>query len=86
MAETPRTVTISVPPDLARAVDEQAEAEGRTRSELYREAVRQYLRRRDRWDQIFAYGREVAQRTGVTEDEVVEAVLERRGERRNPAS
>jgi CopG family transcriptional regulator/antitoxin EndoAI len=79
-------VTISVPPDLARAVDEQAEAEGRTRSELYREAVRQYLRRRDRWDQIFAYGREVAQRTGVTEDEVVEAVLERRGERRNPAS
>lgn len=84
MAEPTRTVTISVPPDLARDIDRQAEAEGRSRSELYREAARQYLRRKQRWEQIFAYGKEVAARTGATEEEVLEAVVEGRRERRGP--
>lgn len=62
MAEPTRTITISVPPDLARDIDRQAEAEGRSRSELYREAAR----------------------TGATEEEVLEAVVEGRRERRGP--
>lgn len=83
MADPARTVTISIPPDLAREVDEQAEVEGRSRSELYREAARQYLRRKQRWEQIFDYGKQVATRTGVTEEEVLEAVMEGRRERRD---
>lgn len=78
---TPRTFTISLPPKLARQVDKQATAEGRTRSELFREAVRQYIARRDRWNQVFAYGENTAAERGLTEDDVDRAVAEERGKR-----
>ena len=78
---TPRTFTISLPPTLARQVDKQASAEGRTRSELFREAVRQYISRRDRWNQIFAYGESVAAERGLAEEDVDRAVAEVRGKR-----
>jgi len=80
---TPRTFTISLPPKLARRVDQQAAAEGRTRSELFREAVRQYLDRRERWGQIFAYGDLVAAEPGLTETDVEKTVAEERSRRRN---
>lgn len=75
---TPRTFTISLPPKLAREIDRQAAAEGRTRSELFREAVRQYLARRERWSQIFAYGENIARERGLTEADVGPAVAEER--------
>jgi len=75
---TPRTFTISLPPKLARQVDKQAAAEGRTRSELFREAVRQYLARRERWNQIFTYGERVARDRDLREADVDRAVAEGR--------
>ena len=75
---TPRTFTISLPPKLARQVDQQATAEGRTRSELFREAVRQYIARRDRWNQIFAYGESVATERGLVQEDADRAVAEER--------
>src|SRR5487761_1388825 len=39
---TTDTLTISLPPELAGEVDRLARQEGRTRSELFREAFRQY--------------------------------------------
>lgn len=80
---TPRTFTISLPPKLARQVDRQAAAEGRTRSELFREAVRQYIARRERWERIFPYGEGVARERGLTEADVERAVREERHQRRN---
>jgi len=73
-----RTVTISLPPSLSQEVDRVARAEGRSRSELVREALRQYLARKERWGQVFSYGREAAARVGATERDVVPAVKERR--------
>lgn len=78
---TPRTFTISLPPKLARQVDKQAAAEGRTRSELFREAVRQYIARRDRWNQIFAYGESMARERGLTEADIDRVVAEERRKR-----
>lgn len=75
---TPRTFTISLPPKLARQVDKQAAAEGRTRSELFREALRQYIARRERWNQIFAYGEGVARERALTEADVDRAVASQR--------
>ena len=40
------TVTISLPPDMAREVEKVKKAEHRTSSELWREAMRAYLRAR----------------------------------------
>ena len=76
-----RTVTISLPPELARRAERAARTEGRSRSELFREAVRQYLDRRDRWDRIFAAGEQAAARLGVLEEDVATAVQERRRSR-----
>ncbi len=39
-----RIVNMTVPETLLREADEVARAEGRTRSELFREAVRRYVR------------------------------------------
>lgn len=69
-----RTVTISLPPELAKRVDAAANHEGRSRSELFREALRQYLERQDRWDRIFALGEQTAKRTGLDESAVLKAV------------
>lgn len=79
---TPRTFTISLPPKLARQVDKQAAAEGRTRSDLFREAVRQYIERRERWGQIFALGQAVAKEQGLTDADVLRAVAEERSKSR----
>lgn len=78
MGRTGRTVTISITLELAEQIDRAADEEGRTRSELFREAARQYLARRDQWERIFALGAETAQRTGITEEGVLELVMEER--------
>lgn len=74
----PRTVTISLPPGLAREVDRVARAERRSRSELLREAFRQYVRRLEHWDQIFTSGSAAVRRAHATESDVMRAVKERR--------
>ena len=85
LVRTTGTVTISLPPELAVEVDRLAHQEGRTRSELLREAFRQYAERRRRWDQLFAYGKERAAAGALTEDTVVAAVKSRRSRsRRKP--
>jgi len=73
-----RTVTIPLPPELARRAERAARSEGRSRSELFREALRQYLDRRDRWERIFTAGEQAVARLGITEEDVASAVRERR--------
>lgn len=73
-----RTVTISIPPPLAREVDRLARKEGRTRSELLREAFRQYATRMERWDRVFETGRDLARRRDLTEADVDRVVKEER--------
>jgi metal-responsive CopG/Arc/MetJ family transcriptional regulator len=73
-----RTVTISLSPELAKRVDAAAGQEGRSRSELFREALRQYLERQDRWERIFALGEDTAKRTQLDEAAVMKAVKSRR--------
>lgn len=75
------TVTISLPPDLAEEVDRLAAEESRTRSELLREAFRQYVERRRRWERIFATADDAAASQGLTEDAILAAVKRRRGRR-----
>ena len=80
-----RTVTVSLPPELAQEVDRAARQEGRSRSEMFREALRQYLGRRERWDRIFKLGEAAAQNLNVTEQDVTAAVKARRRSRSRKA-
>lgn len=77
-----RTVTVSLPPQLAREVDRAARSEGRSRSEMFREALRQYLARRDRWERIFRYGEQVARGASLKEKGVAAVVKQARRSRR----
>lgn len=70
-----QTFTVSLPRDLAEEVDQVARAENRTRSELVREAFRQYVQRRRRWASIFAYGEEAGERAGVRSEEDVARIV-----------
>ncbi len=75
---TSETITISLPPELMKEIDRLAVSEHRTRSELLREAFRQYLEKQRRWELVFALGRRSATRRKLTEEAVTEAVKRRR--------
>jgi predicted transcriptional regulator len=66
---------------LSRA-ERLAQQEDRTMSELVREALRYYERRRW-WEEMNAYGRAKAEERGLTEADVVPMVKQVREERRS---
>ena len=68
------TVNISFQDDLLTAIDKVAKNESRTRSELLGEAARMYIERKRRWDQIFSYGKKLAQAKNLKEKDVLEEV------------
>ena len=80
------TLTISLPAELADEVDRLARQEGRTRSELFREAFRQYAERRRRSDQLFAYGQARASFGHLTDEQLANAVKRRRRSRHSAPS
>lgn len=76
---TTRILSLSLPPDLVREAERVAKEEGRTKSELFREALRRYVEER-RWRRLQRYGAERARKAGVTEADVERAIQElRRG-------
>ncbi len=79
------TVNISFQDALRRDIDRVARDEARSRSELLREAAREYIQRRERWVAIFAGGQKLARRRGLRPDDVaaeIEAFRGTEGQRR----
>lgn len=68
------TVNISFQDSLLAEIDAEASRESRSRSELLREAARGYIRRQRQWDAVFALGDSVAERAGVSETDVAQAI------------
>jgi len=73
MARTTKTISVSLPPKMAKKVDELMKKEQRTRSELLREALRRYIEERE-WEAILKYGRKKAKEKGITEEEIEDIV------------
>ena len=79
---TSRVLTVSVPPDLADAFDRTAAAEGRNRSELFREVFRAYRVQLESqtFESLQRYGAAQASRLGIrTERDVERVIREARG-------
>ena len=68
------TVNISIPENLLRDMDQVAQSESRSRSELVREAVRAYIERKSQWSDIFASGRELARKKGLKPEDVAKEI------------
>jgi len=72
------TVNISFQDTLLDDIDQMAQKESRSRSELLREAARAYIDRNKRWDRIFAFGKQVAMEHGVQPEDVALEIADHR--------
>ena len=78
MPRTTKTITISLPPEMESEVQEIMRAEGRTRSELFREALRRYVEAR----RLSLLSREISRKAaeaGITsENDIAELIHDQR--------
>ena len=78
---TSKVLSLSLPPTLLRQAERVAKEEGRTKSELFREALRRYLQERE-WRALQQYGARQARRLGVAEADVERLIGEHRKSKR----
>jgi CopG family transcriptional regulator/antitoxin EndoAI len=77
MARTTKTITLSLPPEMVDKIEELMKEEGRTRSELLREAVRRYAEEQE-MKKIYRYGEIKTRERGITEDQIEDIIDARR--------
>ncbi len=74
---TSKTLSLSLPLELAREAERIAKREGKTKSELFEEALRRYVQEQ-RWRDLRRYGAQRARKLGIREPEVERAIEEYR--------
>ena len=79
MPRTTTTITFSLPPEMAERVDEVMKQQGRTRSELLREALLRYIQECE-WRELLRYGEQKAREQGIGPEDVGSLVEEHRAE------
>ncbi len=70
-----QTFNIALPKDLVKRVDQVAKNEYRNRSEFIREALRVYLARMEKWDQILKMGKKYGKKLGIKSEEDVNKIV-----------
>lgn len=73
MARATKTITLSLSPEMLDKIEELMKEEGRTRSELLREALRRYAEEQE-WKKIYRYGELKARERGITEDQIEDII------------
>ncbi len=73
MPRTTKTMTLSVPPEMAKQIEELTKAEGRTRSDLFREALRRYIEEK-KWARLYRHGEFKAREKGISEEQVEDTI------------
>lgn len=76
-----RTLNISLPDKLVKALDRRAEVEARSRSEVIRAAALSYLQWWEEWRNLQAYGRSQARRRGIRPQDLERLIGDVRAER-----
>jgi metal-responsive CopG/Arc/MetJ family transcriptional regulator len=76
------TVNISFNPKLLKEIDKVAQEESRSRSELIREAARNYIERKRRWARIFEVGTQSGRKRGITPEIIDREIAAYRQEKR----
>jgi metal-responsive CopG/Arc/MetJ family transcriptional regulator len=74
---TNKTLSLSLPPELAREAERIAKREGRTQSEIFREALRRYIQEQ-RWLDLRRYGAQQPRKLGIREPGVERVIEEYR--------
>jgi metal-responsive CopG/Arc/MetJ family transcriptional regulator len=71
---TTKPITISLPADLARETQRVAREESRTRSDLIRDTLQQYLASR-RWRRLRQWGADIVDRLGLKTEADLQRLL-----------
>ena len=76
------TVNISFNKDLLEQIDQIAKEESRSRSELIREAARNYIENKRKWKKIFEFGEKQAAKRHISEKDILNEIEAERKQRR----
>ena len=77
MPRTTKTITFSLPSDVADRVDEVMKQQGRTKSEFLQDALLRYIEECE-WRQLLQYGEQRAGEQGIGPEDVAPLVEEYR--------
>jgi len=75
MARTTKIVNFSLPPEIYKEVEELAKQRETSRSQVLREALKQYVASERRWQQIRKWGEETKGRLGIKDEDDVERII-----------
>jgi len=78
VGRTTKTITISIPPEMDKQIEQVMRAEGRTRSELLREALRRYMDERRLRALSLEIGQNAREAGLAKEEQVNELIYARR--------
>jgi metal-responsive CopG/Arc/MetJ family transcriptional regulator len=67
-------LSVSLPEELLEGIDKIAKKENRTRSEILGYAAGMYIKRKQDWERIYAYGESLAAEYGITEEVIAEEI------------
>ncbi|MEE9591844.1 MAG: ribbon-helix-helix protein, CopG family [Thermodesulfobacteriota bacterium] len=71
---TTKIMTLSLPPEMVKEVERIVKEENRTKSELFREALRRYIKDK-RWLQIRQWGLKISQELEISTEEDVDKLI-----------
>lgn len=77
MSRTTKTITFSLPLEMAEKVEEVVKQEGSTKSALLHKALRRYIAERE-WQQLFEYGEQRSREQGIAREDATRLVEEYR--------
>ena len=75
MARKTKIVNMSLPPEIYKMVDKLAKQKGISRSELLRQALKQYSVSERIWQQIYQWGEESAKEFGIKDERDVDRII-----------
>lgn len=78
---TTKVLSLSMPPELLFEAERLAKKEQRTKSELFREALRRYIQEQ-KWAELQQYGAQQARKQGLREADVEQLLAEDRKTRK----
>ncbi len=79
---TTKVMTLSLPPEMVEEVERLTKDEKRTKSELFREALRKYINDRQ-WQQIRQWGIKTARELNISTEEDVNTLIHKHRRKMN---
>lgn len=79
---TTKVITLSLPPEMVKEVERLTKDEKRTKSELFREALRKYINDR-RWQQIRQWGIKTARELNISTEEDLNTLIHKHRRKMN---